>query len=327
MLSRPTARKVIEYRGHVDAAMAELLLGGVLEQVQSLIELGLHHEQQHQELLVTDIKTVLARQYDMPVYRRSDAVPAGAPNALGWRAFAGGLVEIGHDGAGFAFDNEGPRHKAWLRPFRLADRAVSNSEYLAFIDDGGYRHARFWLSDGWAAVNAQGWQAPLYWRRGDDGRWSIRTLNGERPLDPAEPVCHVSYYEADAFAAWAGKRLPTEAEWETAAHDLPIAGNLLDSERLHPRAAEPEAVDAGNGLRQMFGDVWEWTQSAYLPYPGFRAPQGAIGEYNGKFMSGQMVLRGGSCATPAGHVRSTYRNFFPPAARWQFSGIRLAEDS
>jgi ergothioneine biosynthesis protein EgtB len=325
---------VTEYRGYIDTAMAELLAtadSATLLAIRPLLELGLHHEQQHQELLITDIKTVLARQYEMPVLRPLGPNLLQPATKLGWVDFPGGLAEIGHTGdgcgAGFCFDNESPRHKIYLQPFRLADRAVSNGEYLAFIRDGGYRQPRFWLSEGWAMVNAQSWQAPLYWRPQDDGRWTIRTLNGERPLDPAEPVCHVSYYEADAYAAWAGKRLPTEAEWEVAAHDLPIAGNLLDSERLHPRAAEPEAVDAGNGLRQMFGDVWEWTQSAYLPYPGFRAPQGAIGEYNGKFMSGQMVLRGGSCATPAGHVRSTYRNFFPPAARWQFSGIRLAEDS
>jgi ergothioneine biosynthesis protein EgtB len=242
----------------------------------------------------------------------------------GWRDFAGGLVEIGHDGPGFAFDNEGPRHQVFLRPFRLADRPVSNGDYLAFIEDDGYGRAGLWLSDGWAAVNAQGWRAPMYWRQDERGRWTIRTLSGERSLDPDEPVCHVSYYEADAFAAWAGKRLPSEAEWETAARGLPVAGNLMDSDRLHPRLAD--AGDRG-GLRQMYGDVWEWTQSAYLPYPGFRAPDGAIGEYNGKFMSGQMVLRGGSCATPADHIRASYRNFFPPAARWQFSGIRLAEDA
>jgi ergothioneine biosynthesis protein EgtB len=333
MLSRPTVRQILHYRSHVDAAIAALLANGdskTLATLQPLIELGLHHEQQHQELLVTDIKTVLARQYEMPILRPSGPELVGAPNALGWQDFDGGLVEIGHDAigamGGFAFDNESPRHKTYLRPFRLADRPVSNGEYLAFIADGGYRTAHHWLSEGWAAVNAQAWQAPLYWQRQDDGRWTIRTLNGERPLDPAEPVCHVSYYEADAYAAWAGKRLPTEAEWEIAAQGVPVAGNMMDSGRLHPRAAAPAGQDAPSGLRQMFGDVWEWTRSAYLPYPGFRAPEGAIGEYNGKFMSGQMVLRGGSCATPAGHVRSSYRNFFPPAARWQFSGIRLAED-
>ncbi len=334
MLSRPTVQCVVQYRGHVDRAMASLLARAddkELAGLAPLIELGLHHEQQHQELLVTDIKTVLARQFEMPALR---AAPRPAPALvdsraeMGWCDFAGGLVEIGHDGdagnGGFAFDNEGPRHRVFLRPFRLADRPVSNGEYLAFIADDGYRRPNFWLSDGWAAVNAQGWRAPHYWRHDEHGRWTIRTMSGERPLDPAEPVCHVSFYEADAFAAWAGKRLPSEAEWEVAARGLPVAGNLMDSDRLHPRPADGAAQ---GGLRQMYGDVWEWTQSAYLPYPGFRAPEGAIGEYNGKFMSGQMVLRGGSCATPADHIRATYRNFFPPAARWQFSGIRLAEDA
>ncbi len=263
MVSRPTVRQVIEYRSHVDAAMAALLAGSdstTLATVRPLIELGLHHEQQHQELLITDIKTVLARQYDMPVLRPAGPELVGGPNALGWQNFAGGLVEIGHEGDGFSFDNEGPRHKTYLNRFRLADRAVTNGEYLAFIADGGYRTARHWLSEGWATVNAQAWQAPLYWRQQDDGRWISRTLNGERPLDPAEPVSHVSYYEADAYAAWAGKRLPTEAEWEFAARDIPVAGNMMDSGRLHPRAAE-----AGAGLRQMFGDVWEWTKTAKLP--------------------------------------------------------------
>ncbi|MEO8558282.1 MAG: ergothioneine biosynthesis protein EgtB [Rhodospirillales bacterium] len=329
MLSRPTLRQVLAYRGHIDQAMIALLgqcNDATFAALEPLIDLGLHHEQQHQELLVTDIKTVLARQHHMPVLKQLGPSVLHQAAKLRWIDFPGGLIEIGHDSDGFAFDNESPRHQTYLMPFRLADRAVSNGEYLAFIENGGYRQARFWLSDGWAAVNAQSWQAPLYWRQHDDGRWTIRTLNGERPLDPAEPVCHVSYYEADAFAAWAFKRLPREAEWEVAARELPVAGNLLDSDRLHPRAAEPGAPNSGNGLRQMFGDVWEWTQSAYLPYPGFHPPEGAIGEYNGKFMSGQMVLRGGSCATPVGHVRSSYRNFFPPAARWQFSGIRLAED-
>jgi ergothioneine biosynthesis protein EgtB len=233
------------------------------------------------------------------------------------------LVEIGHSGGSFAFDNESPRHKIYLAPYRLATRLVTNGEYLAFIADGGYRRAEFWLSDGWAAVQAQGWQAPLYWRAGeDDESWVVFTLDGVSPLDPFEPVCHVSYYEADAFARWAGRRLPTEAEWENAASPLPVAGNFLDSAALHPLPAS-----AGSGLAQIFGDVWEWTASAYAPYPGFRAEAGAIGEYNGKFMSGQMVLRGGCCVTPAGHARATYRNFFPPASRWCFGGIRLAEDA
>jgi ergothioneine biosynthesis protein EgtB len=333
LLSRPTFSQTLEYRSHIDRAMDRLLHVAdavLLKRLQPVIELGLHHEQQHQELLLTDIKTVLARQYEMPALRPINATLLQSATALNWVEFAGGLVEIGHDAqaqdAGFAFDNESPRHQVYLRPYRMADRAVTNGEYLAFIEDGGYREPRHWLSDGWAMVNAQAWQAPLYWRQQDNGRWTIRTLNGERPLDPAEPVCHVSYYEADAYAAWAGKRLPSEAEWELAAQSLPPIGNMMDNGRWHPRAADSPSP-SGARLRQMFGDVWEWTQSAYLPYPGFHAPAGAIGEYNGKFMSGQMVLRGGSCATPANHVRASYRNFFPPAARWQFSGIRLAEDA
>ena len=328
MLSRPTAREILRYRAHVDQAMQALLERAdepTLATLAPLAVLGLNHEQQHQELIVTDIKHVLAAQHTMPAIRpASRRAPSGVA-AMDFVGFAGGLVEIGADAGagGFAFDNEGPRHRAYVAPFRLASRPVSCGEFMAFIADGGYRRAEFWLSDGWHALNERLWQAPLYWRR-DGGRWSIRTLGGERPVDEREPVAHVSYYEADAYAAWAGKRLPSEAEWELAARERPIAGNFLDSDRLHPAA--PEGGFDG-GLQQMFGDVWEWTRSAYLPYPGFRAAAGAIGEYNGKFMSGQMVLRGGSCATPSDHIRATYRNFFPPDARWQFSGLRLAEDA
>lgn len=332
LLSRPTAREILKYRAHVDEAMAILIAAAdepALARIAPLLALGLNHEQQHQELIVTDLKHVLAGQHLMPAIRPPHRpAPAGVA-AMDFLDFAGGLVEIGHDDMqpGFAFDNESPRHRVFVAPFRLASRPVSCGEYAAFIADGGYRRAEFWLSDGWAAVNERGWQAPLYWRReGKD--WTIRTLSGERRLDEREPVAHLSCYEADAYASWAGKRLPTEAEWEVAATVAsPSAsladGNFLDSDRLHPQA------DPGHhapGLRQMFGDVWEWTRSAYLPYPGFRPAEGAIGEYNGKFMSGQMVLRGGSCATPADHIRSTYRNFFPPDARWQFSGLRLAQD-
>lgn len=326
MLSRPTVRDVRRYRAHVDQHMRSLIEtadDATLAKIAPLIVLGLNHEQQHQELIVTDIKHVLAGQHEMPAIRHAPKPSPSGVAAMDFIAFDGGLIEIGYEGNSFAFDNESPRHKTYVAPFRLASRPVSCGEYAAFIADGGYRRAEFWLSDGWAAVNARDWQAPLYWRR-DGERWALRTLSGERRLDEREPVAHISYYEADAYAAWEGKRLPSEAEWELASRSVAIEGNFLDSDVLHPMA-DPQ--HHAPGLRQMFGDVWEWTRSAYLPYPGFQPAKGAIGEYNGKFMSGQMVLRGGSCATPADHIRPTYRNFFPPDARWQFSGLRLAEDS
>jgi ergothioneine biosynthesis protein EgtB len=295
------------------------------------LELGLHHEQQHQELILMDIKHVFSVNPLLPAYQapRSYALPATAPGAL-WVEFAGGLHEIGHAGSGFAFDNEGPRHKVWLDPFRLRSHPVSCEEYREFIIEGGYRRPEFWLSDGWGTVQQEGWQAPLYWRL-EDGEWRIFTLAGERPIEPTEPVCHVSHYEADAFARWAGKRLPTEAEWEVAAAPVEPIGNLADSGHFHPSPdpapATPEAGRVAEPvLRQMIGDVWEWTASPYIAYPRFRPAAGAIGEYNGKFMSNQMVLRGGAAVTPTGHIRTTYRNFFPPSARWAFSGLRLAED-
>ncbi|HUN51262.1 MAG TPA: ergothioneine biosynthesis protein EgtB [Candidatus Sulfotelmatobacter sp.] len=325
LLSRPTVREVLGYRAHVDAAMAAWIADAppaVFAAAAAILELGLQHEQQHQELIVTDIKHVLSRNPAMPVFRPMLPRPVDEAAPVTWLACDGGLIEIGHAGvgAGFAFDNEGPRHKVYVAPFRLASRAVTAGEFAAFVADGGYRRADLWLSEAWATINERAWQAPLYWQ-GKEGDWRIVTLGGTRPLDPAEPVCHVSYFEAAAFAKWAGARLPTEAEWEVAAARQPVVGNFLEAGHFHPIAAKAQAP------AQLFGDVWEWTASSYAPYPGYRVPPGAIGEYNGKFMSSQMVLRGGSCATPDGHVRATYRNFFYPTARWQFSGVRLAHDA
>jgi ergothioneine biosynthesis protein EgtB len=319
LLSRPTVEEVFHYRRHVDAAMERAFAQADAE----VVELGINHEEQHQELLVTDVKHVLAQNPLQPVYRsarepeRVEATPAR------WSSYEGGVVELGESGDGFAFDNERPRHRVLLRPYQLQHRLVTSGEYLAFIDDGGYRRPELWLADGWEVRQRGDWQAPLYWERSDPG-WRLMTLAGARALAPAEPVCHVSYYEAEAFARWAGARLPLETEWEKAAVEAPptllVEGNLLDTGQLHPRAA----LD-GSQVTQLYGDVWEWTASAYLPYPGYAPLPGALGEYNGKFMSNRWVLRGGSCATPARHLRATYRNFFPPDARWQFSGIRLAQ--
>jgi ergothioneine biosynthesis protein EgtB len=338
LLSRPTVAEIYDYRRHVDAAMARLLEDCPDQLRPTLAErlaIGINHEQQHQELLVTDIKYNLAYNPLKPAYRGDlPQAPLGQPDAVDYLGFDGGLQEIGADLiAGFAYDNETPRHKRWLRPYRLADRLVTNAEYLEFISDGGYENPALWLADGWGAVQQHGWQAPLYWEPAASASredlacadaWEQMTLGGMRPLNPAEPVCHVSYFEADAFARWAGKRLPTEAEWEAAAAGAPVTGNCVDQGQLHPMPA-PERT-AGGGLRQLFGDCWEWTGSAYLAYPGYRPPAGALGEYNGKFMCGQMVMRGGSCATSQDHTRATYRNFFYPHERWQFKGIRLAED-
>jgi ergothioneine biosynthesis protein EgtB len=323
-LSRPSVAEVQAYRGWVDDGMARLLEDGDearLAAAAPLLELGLNHEQQHQELILTDIKYNLAINPLRPAYH-AVAVPRGAATRpQGWRLHAGGLQRIGHDGLGFAFDNEAPRHTVYLRPFRIADRPVTNGEYLEFMEAGGYTVAAPWLSEGWRTVQERGWQAPLYWER-RDGAWWTQTLSGPLPLDPHAPVAHVSYFEADAYARWRGVRLPSEQEWEHAAAEVPVRGNLQEQGVFHPLPA----VDGG-AAAQMFGDVWEWTQSAYAPYPGYRAATGAIGEYNGKFMVSQMVLRGGSCVTPQSHLRATYRNFFPPDARWQFSGIRLADDA
>jgi ergothioneine biosynthesis protein EgtB len=324
LLTRPSATQLVAYREHVDAALANFCAGGDLPPAaQALIELGINHEQQHQELLLADILSLFASEPLKPAYRRASpgvAVVEAAP--LDFVSFDGGIFEIGHDGDGFAYDNEGPRHEALLRPFKLASRCVTNGEWIAFIEDGGYSTPVLWLADGWATVKAQGWTAPLYWEEAEGGFMQMSLL-GFRPIDPGAPVCHVSYYEADAFARWAGYRLPTEFEWEVAAGGVALAGRTLGAGHLRPVRAEARRPSA---LDQMYGDVWEWTGSAYLPYPGFKPAPGAVGEYNGKFMCNQFVLRGGSCATPEGHIRKTYRNFFYPHQRWQFMGLRLAAD-
>lgn len=325
LLSRPDLARVRQWRAYVSDALDGFVKNAadeVLAQAWPLLVLGGHHEQQHQELILTDILHLFSQSPLRPAYRPlGEATTAETSCPLSWIEHPGGVVEIGHNGPGFAYDNEGPRHQVLLRPFRLADRLVSNGEFQAFIDDGGYDRPEFWLSDGWARRLQDGWTGPAYWRDDDDGRALEFGLNGMRPRHPSAPVCHVSFFEADAFARWAGKRLPSEAEWEVVAQNYPVTGNFLSSGALAPLPAPAQRASA-----QFYGDVWEWTSSAYSPYPGFRAPQGAVGEYNGKFMVSQMVLRGGSCATPDHHVRSSYRNFFYPPARWQFSGLRLAED-
>jgi len=326
LLSRPTVDIIAAYRDHVSAAVARLIQRvGETEwrEVATLVELGVHHEQQHQELILMDIKHVFSMNPLLPAYQAPQLQIQAPPRQLDWIEFGGGVKEIGNAGRSFAFDNEGPRHKVWLEPFRLATRPVTCGDYLGFIEEGGYESPEFWLSDGWATIVERGWKAPLYWLR-NGNEWSVFTLSGRRRLSPAEPVCHISFYEADAFARWAGKRVPTEAEWEVAAEDLPVAGNFADGGHFHPCA--DARADAAGELRQMYGDVWEWTASPYTPYPRFRPASGAIGEYNGKFMCNQIVLRGGAAVTPAGHVRASYRNFFPPSARWAFAGLRLAED-
>ena len=330
-ISRPTVAEVFEYRRHVDEAVTALIErhGGELPpEGEAILTLGLHHEQQHQELMLTDIKHVFAVNPLRPPYRKAPEPGRGAsasPTAIRWQTFEGGLFRVGYEGDGFSFDNEGPAHDVYLQPFQLADRLVTNAEYLEFMEDGGYARPELWLSLGWATREQQGWTEPFYWERRDREWWSY-ALHGMRPIDPAEPIVHLSYFEADAYARWAGARLPTEFEWEVAARDAPIAGNLVESGQLHPSPVAESETSGPPGIRQLYGDVWEWTRSQYSPYPGYRPAPGAIGEYNGKFMCNQFVLRGGSCATPASHIRASYRNFFPPDATWQFTGVRLARD-
>jgi ergothioneine biosynthesis protein EgtB len=323
LLSRPTVAEVYRYRAAIDRSMATLLAPASLSaELTFLVELGLHHEQQHQELLLTDIKHILGSNPLHPSYQPSTVLATDFTpliQLINWLEYPGGLHNIGHQGTGFAFDNESPRHQVYLPDFLLADRLVTNGEYLEFMSAGGYQQPDYWLAAGWATVQAEQWSAPLYWEQ-SDGQWWVMTLAGLQQWRANEPVCHVSFYEADAYARWAGKRLPTEAEWEVATHQLVTQGNFLEQGALHPTP-----TSATTGLTQMFGDVWEWTQSAYLAYPGFQTAAGAVGEYNGKFMCNQMVLRGGSCATSRSHIRSSYRNFFPPETRWQFSGLRLAD--
>ncbi|PPQ38540.1 ergothioneine biosynthesis protein EgtB [Rhodoblastus acidophilus] len=323
MLTRPTLEAILAYRDHVDRGV-ERLGDDIHQAVAALIELGCHHERQHQELLLTDILHLFAQNPLRPAYKQRalDGEPAET-SQLTMRRFPGGVAEIGAGGDGFAFDCERPRHPVIVPPYTLADRLVTNGEWQAFIADGGYRRPLLWISEGWAKCRAEGWTAPLYWEQRDGAFWTM-TLSGMTPVDPGAPASHVSYFEADAFARWAGRRLPTEAEWELAAAGLPVEGHFLESGRLCPAPAAAPPGDGG--LRQMFGDLWQWTSSAFSPYPRFRPAAGAAGEYNGKFMCGQFVLRGGSCVSPKSHIRATYRNFFPPDARWQFSGVRLAQD-
>ncbi len=323
LLTRPSIDLVMAYRAHVDEGLRALFAHGVDAEVARLVEIGINHEQQHQELLLTDILALLAVNPLRPAYRAMRPQPVGPePGPGGWIDVPGGIRTVGHGGEGFAWDNEIPRHEVLIHPFRLADRLVTSGEWLEFMADGGYARAEHWLADGWATVAREEWRAPLYWEQ-RDGEWLAMSLEGLHPVDRAAPVCHISYYEADAFARWAGKRLPTEFEWEVAAQSLVTGGDAAAAETaLRPL---PAATAAG-GLRQMFGHVWQWTQSAYLPYPGYRPPAGALGEYNGKFMVSQQVLRGGSCVTPSGHTRATYRNFFYPHQRWQFVGLRLAAE-
>ena len=325
LLTRPDLATIRRYRDSVDEALAErLAAGGLPEALLEVIELGIHHEEQHQELLLTDILHLLSLNPLRPAYRENlEAPDQGTPAPLSWQRGAEGIQSIGHRGGGFGFDNESPRHKILVPAHELASRLVCNADFLEFMEDGGYTTPELWLSEGWSLCAQEGWKAPLYWER-IDGHWQNFGLGGLSPLVPDEPVCHVSFFEADAFARWAGARLPTEAEWELAAGQPAATDNLFDERRLRPRGAGPSEASLP---RQLFGDVWEWTASPYQAYPGYRPGPGAVGEYNGKFMANQFVLRGGSCVTPRGHIRASYRNFFPAHARWQWSGLRLARDA
>jgi ergothioneine biosynthesis protein EgtB len=319
LLTRPTVKEVVRYREHVDEHMGKLLRARAEDdKLQSITTLGLNHEQQHQELMFTDIMHLFSRNPLLPAYKAGSEEPSDTAAPMHFISFDGGIHEIGASGKHFCFDNELPRHRALLEPYALADRLATNGEYLEFIRDGGYRRPEFWLSDGWSTIQREGWTRPIYWAESLDREF---TLHGLQPLNSGAPVSHISFYEADAFARWAGARLPSEAEWEIAAESLPVIGNLLNTGALRPQAAGVQP-----GLKQMFGDVWEWTSSPYTAYPGYQPPPGALGEYNGKFMCNQLVLRGGSCVTPADHIRASYRNFFYADARWQFMGVRLARN-
>jgi ergothioneine biosynthesis protein EgtB len=325
LLSRPPLAEVLAYRAHVENRLAPLIARADQDrELAALLELGVQHEQQHQELIVTDVKHLLSRNPLEPGYKERWPLTTIKPRRSTWLGHAGGLVEIGHAGDGFCFDNEQSRHNVFLVPFEIASQPITHGDFLAFLDDGGYTRPELWLSLGWDAVQARQWTAPMYWEQ-RDGRWTTFTMHGRTEVDAATPMTHISYFEADAYARWACARLPTEFEWEAAATGCAIEGNFQESGVLHPLAsrADPPAGEPG----QLFGDVWEWTASAYAPYPGFAPAPGAVGEYNGKFMCNQYVLRGGSCATPRSHMRATYRNFFPPDARWQFSGLRLARNA
>jgi ergothioneine biosynthesis protein EgtB len=327
LLTRPTVAEIFKYREFVDQKMIEFIQTAgeeTFEEFASVIEIGINHEQQHQELMLTDIKHVFSMNPLHPVYSEVSLTHANDFPQVRWISFKEGVYEIGYEEIGFSYDNETPRHKTFIQPFELGNRLVTNREYLEFIGDGGYSKPELWLSDGFSIVEREKWNAPLYWEKQSDGWWNFK-LSGFHKLELNEPVCHVSHFEADAFARWAGCRLPTEFEWEVASSKVPLEGNFVEDKNYHPAALRANE-NTSKRLNQMFGDVWEWTQSAYLPYPRYKTLPGALGEYNGKFMSGQIVLRGGSCATSVTHIRKTYRNFFYPQSRWQFMGIRLARD-